>query len=74
MPVISVRDLIKTYDVGEVKVHALRGVKLDVERRRVPRGDGTVGLGQVHASCTSSAAWISRRRASTCSTARTSPR
>ena len=25
MPVISVNDLVKTYDVGEVKVHALRG-------------------------------------------------
>ena len=29
-PVISVRDLTKTYDVGEVEVHALRGVSLDI--------------------------------------------
>jgi putative ABC transport system ATP-binding protein len=31
MPVISVRNLTKTYVVGEVKVHALRGVSLDIE-------------------------------------------
>jgi putative ABC transport system ATP-binding protein len=30
-PVISVRDLVKTYTVGEVEVRALRGVSLDVE-------------------------------------------
>ncbi len=30
-PVISVRNLFKTYHVGEVSVHALRGVSLDVE-------------------------------------------
>jgi putative ABC transport system ATP-binding protein len=29
-PVISVRDLTKTYDLGEMQVHALRGVTLDV--------------------------------------------
>jgi putative ABC transport system ATP-binding protein len=29
-PVISVRDLTKTYDLGEMQVHALRGVRLDV--------------------------------------------
>src|SRR6185295_13142115 len=28
--VISVRDLTKTYDLGEMQVHALRGVSLDV--------------------------------------------
>ena len=31
MPVISVRDLAKTYHVGDVSVHALRGVTLDIE-------------------------------------------
>ena len=29
-PVISVKNLIKTYVVGEVEVRALRGVSLDV--------------------------------------------
>jgi len=31
-PIISVRDLTKVYHVGEVDVHALRGVNLDVQR------------------------------------------
>lgn len=31
-PIIKVRDLKKTYHVGDVDVHALRGVDLDVER------------------------------------------
>ena len=30
--IISVRDLRKTFHVGEVDVHALRGVNLDVRR------------------------------------------
>ena len=30
LPVITVRDLTKIYDVGEVQVPALRGVTLDV--------------------------------------------
>jgi len=29
-PVVRVRDLTKTYDLGEVRVHALRGVTIDV--------------------------------------------
>ena len=29
-PLISVRDLTRTYDLGETQVHALRGVSLDV--------------------------------------------
>src|ERR1700749_4703361 len=31
-PIISIRGLRKTYHVGEVDVHALRGVDLDVQR------------------------------------------
>jgi putative ABC transport system ATP-binding protein len=31
MPVISIRDLVKTYHVGEVTVRALRGANMDVE-------------------------------------------
>ena len=31
MPVISVKDLRKTYVVGDIQVHALRGVAVDVE-------------------------------------------
>ena len=31
MPVISVRNLKKTYVVGDIQVHALRGVDVDVE-------------------------------------------
>ena len=30
-PVIQIRDLVKTYHVGEVTVRALRGADLDVE-------------------------------------------
>jgi HlyD family secretion protein len=46
-PLISVRDLRKVYHTGDVEVHALRGVSLDIERRRVRLGDRPVRLGQV---------------------------
>ena len=48
-PVISIRNLVKTYVVGEVEVRALRGVSLDVQPRRVRRRHRAVGLGQVDA-------------------------
>ena len=31
-PVIRLIDVYKTYDTGDVKVHALRGVSLEIER------------------------------------------
>jgi putative ABC transport system ATP-binding protein len=46
MPVISVRDLTKTYDVGEVKVHALRGVTLDIEKGEFVAATGPSGSGK----------------------------
>jgi len=32
-PIIEVRGLTKVYRVGDVEVHALRGVDLEIERR-----------------------------------------
>jgi putative ABC transport system ATP-binding protein len=46
MPVISVRNLVKTYVVGEVKVHALRGVTLDIESGEFVAATGPSGSGK----------------------------
>jgi putative ABC transport system ATP-binding protein len=44
--VISVRNLVKTYVVGEVQVKALRGINLDVERGQFLAVSGTSGSGK----------------------------
>jgi putative ABC transport system ATP-binding protein len=46
VPVISVRDLTKTYEVGEIEVHALRGVTLDVEQAEFVAATGPSGSGK----------------------------
>src|SRR5689334_5585588 len=46
MPVISVRNLTKTYIVGEVEVKALRGVNLDVQKGEFIAVTGPSGSGK----------------------------
>ena len=46
MPVISVRNLVKTYVVGEVKVLALRGVTVDIESGQFVAATGPSGSGK----------------------------
>ena len=46
-PVIQVRDLVKTYTVGEVTVRALRGADMDVSAGEFVAITGTVRLRQV---------------------------
>ncbi|MDA0366027.1 MAG: ABC transporter ATP-binding protein [Chloroflexi bacterium] len=45
-PIIAVSDLVKTYEMGTVTVHALRGVSMEVERGEMVAVMGPSGCGK----------------------------
>src|ERR1700736_5838791 len=48
-PAVSAHDITRDYGAGDTAVHALRGVSLDVARRRAAGRDGAVRLRKVDA-------------------------
>ncbi len=47
MVLIQLKDICKKYKLGEVEVHALAGVSLDIERGEYLALMGSVGIGQI---------------------------
>jgi putative ABC transport system ATP-binding protein len=46
-PLIQLRGVTKVYGEGATAFQALKGIDIDIQRRRFRRGDGPVGIGQV---------------------------
>ena len=66
--VIAVKNLVKTYKVGEHEVRALRGVNLEVQRGEFLAVTGTVGVRQIDVHAHRRLPRSARRRDSTFST------
>ena len=47
---VQVQDVDKTFRRGSEEIHVLSGLNLEVPARRVPRADGAVRFGQIHAA------------------------